>query len=303
MHNYIHEAITQHGLPAHFEATVKQWYRLLAEKIAQRQSANTKTLVLGIQGSQGSGKSTLADFLRLLLAHEYKLNCAILSIDDFYLTRAERHALSESTHPLLMTRGVPGTHDVALAISTIQQLCTLGKNERCTPVRFNKAIDDREAEAQWPSVSGPIDIVILEGWCVGLSAQADHELNTPINVLEQTEDKNGQWRRFVNGQLSGHYSALFELLDCLAVLKAPSFNSVFQWRLLQEQKLEQHWLQLPAAQRVHSKILNPSEIERFISHYQRLTEHGLRTLPTTADWLLPLGDDHQILNLTSKANR
>ena len=64
--------------------------------------------LIGIAGAQGSGKTTLAR------AAAERLGAAHLSLDDVYLTRAERQALAREVHPLFAVRGPPGTHDLAL---------------------------------------------------------------------------------------------------------------------------------------------------------------------------------------------
>lgn len=298
--DFIAAAIAQHALPPDFTDTVTRWYLPLAEKITAQARQLNRPLVLGIQGTQGSGKSTLADFLRLIFEHQYQLSCVSLSIDDFYLTRAERAQLAETAHPLLITRGVPGTHDVQLAIDTIEQLTGARSASDGNPVnlvRFNKAVDDRAPESDWDEVQAPVDIVILEGWCVGLRAEESRALIPPLNDLERIEDRDASWRLHVNNQLAYQYPKLFNMLDRLVVLKAPSFECVYQWRLLQEKKLEDKCRQEGTST---DKILSPAQVSRFISHYQRLTEHGLRTLPLLADWTLPLNADHQICEILEK---
>lgn len=294
--SYLSEAMAIHGLPITFDQTITRWYLPLAQEIADiYHLAAPKTLILGVQGTQGSGKSTLADFLRLIFAHEYQLQCAVLSIDDFYLTRQERQLLAERVHPLLVTRGVPGTHDVALARKTIDTLKTLAKGEAQALVRFNKATDDRAPIPSWPVAQGPINIIILEGWCVGLTAQPTSALANPVNTLEAIEDSDTSWRGYVNQQLAQTYSPLFDQLNKLIVLNAPSFECVYEWRLLQEKKLKE---KTPAEQQ--SKILSPDQVKRFISHYQRLTEHAIKTLPLQADWTFFLNADHNIYKREKK---
>ena len=70
-----------------------------------------KPLIIGLAGGQGTGKTTITSILSLILVKYFKLKVFKVSIDDFYKTRNERKKLSKSTHPLLMIRGVPGTHD------------------------------------------------------------------------------------------------------------------------------------------------------------------------------------------------
>ena len=74
--------------------------------------------VYAIAGLQGCGKSTLATQVAAL-ARERDLRVATLSIDDVYLGRRERQRLARNVHPLLVTRGPPGTHDLALACETL----------------------------------------------------------------------------------------------------------------------------------------------------------------------------------------
>ena len=45
-----------------------------------------------------------------------------VSIDDFYKTRKDRKLLSKNKHSLLMTRGVPGTHDIDLMLSFFKKV-------------------------------------------------------------------------------------------------------------------------------------------------------------------------------------
>ena len=112
-HQQIESFISEHRLPDTFLKLIDDHYSPLAEWVVARRQPG-KTLFLGINGAQGTGKSTLADYLRLALEIEYDWHVAVLSIDDFYLTKAERTQLAEDVHPLLVTRGVPGTHDIQM---------------------------------------------------------------------------------------------------------------------------------------------------------------------------------------------
>jgi len=236
---------------------------------------------VGLCGAQGSGKSTLAAALAALLGAR-GLKVAALSLDDFYLTRAERQTLAKVVHPLLATRGVPGTHDVALALRTFERLASAG----VTPLpSFDKAIDDRRPDAQWPRLDGPADVVLFEGWCVGARPQPEAMLQAPINALERDEDANGTWRRYVNAALEGPYRPLFEGFDRLLLLQAPSFEVVFEWRREQEQKLARR---LEASGGDGRALMNEAQLARFIAHYERLTRHILAEMPSRADVLFAL---------------
>ncbi len=265
------------GLPEALLAHRTSLYQPLADWVI----ANRLTLV-GIQGTQGSGKSTLAQVLKWHL-EQGGLTVEVLSIDDLYLSRADRHSLAQSTHPLLAARGVPGTHDVVLGREIFSWVRS-GSGSRALP-RFDKAQDDRASRADWHHCETPPDVLLFEGWCVGLTAQPDAELAEPVNRLEAQEDSGGNWRHYVNDQLQQFYEPWFSQLDALIVLQAPGFEQVFAWRKKQEEALR--------ARKQGQGVMDEVALRRFISHYERLTRHALATLPDRADVLIPLGTDQQ----------
>lgn len=265
--------LAQASLPAELVDYRAGLYQPLADWLLQR-----RPTILGIQGTQGSGKSTLAEVLKWHL-EQHGLSVAILSIDDLYLPLAERQRLAAQRHPLLATRGVPGTHDLALG-EAILHWVRRGVGPKALP-RFDKSRDDRHNQADWPVLAEPPDMLIFEGWCVAMTAQPEAELQEPINALEREEDPSGDWRRYVNHQLAGPYQQLFASLDALIVLKAPGFEQVFDWRRRQEEALRG---------RGGSGVMNDEQLRRFIQHYERLTRHGLATLGDHADVVVPLDD-------------
>jgi D-glycerate 3-kinase len=280
--------IARENLPASYAKTVEQWFLPLAQTVLQRVSVSHKTLVVGVSGSQGSGKTTLASLLVLLLRELMGLRAINLSIDDFYHTHAQRQHLGRTVHPLLATRGVPGTHDVELAINTINALTSEG--EVAIP-RFNKAIDDRAPPAEWPRILAPLDVVVLEGWCLSIPAQAESQLLLPINALETQEDCDGRWRSFVNQQIQQDYAAWYGMVDFLVMLKAPHFDKVYEWRQTQEDKLKAA-VEMGAGN--GSRLMDREQLQRFIQHYERLTRHGLEALPAIADVVFELTGEQMI---------
>jgi D-glycerate 3-kinase len=250
-----------------------------------------RPLVLGVNGAQGSGKSTLCEFLTLILAHGYGLRAVGFSLDDLYRTRAERERLARQIHPLLITRGVPGTHDVELGCRLLDALRSAGPGADVALPSFDKAVDDRRPRAEWPTIEGPVDVVIFEGWCVGCKPQADEDLVVPINALEAEEDPDGSWRRYVNDQIKGHYANLFARIDRLLMLCVPSMNSVFEWRSLQERKLAAS-LRLEGGPDQY-RLMDDSALRRFIMHYERITRHALAEMPARADITLFLDEAHR----------
>jgi D-glycerate 3-kinase len=273
-------------LPATYIETVEQWFLPLAEQILRKASTNHQALLVGVSGCQGSGKSTLASLLVVLLKEMMGLNAINMSIDDFYLTHADRQMLARTVHPLLATRGVPGTHDVELALQTIAKLRERGS---VAIPRFNKAIDDRAPQAEWPLILAPVDVIVLEGWCLSVPAQPENALAQPINTLEAQEDPEGLWRRHVNSQIETVYSRLYNMIDFLIMLKAPDFAKVFEWRQNQEDKLAARQSSASG-----SRIMSPQQLHRFIQHYERITRHGLQTLPEKADVVFELTDEQTI---------
>lgn len=277
--------IAEEHLPPGYEETVARWFMPLVEDILRKTAVSHEPLVVGISGCQGSGKSTLAGLLVILLRESMGLKSINLSLDDFYLTHAQRQSLSRQVHPLLATRGVPGTHDVDLAVETIQRL---KRGEDVAIPRFNKAVDDREDESRWPRMQSPVDVIILEGWCLSIPAQNEAELEQAVNELEAGEDAEGHWRRYVNRRIAEHYHRLYDLIDYLVMLKAPSFEKVYQWRQTQEDKLARK----QGGEK--NKIMSPEQLRRFIQHYERLTRHGLSHLPEKADVVFQLTDRQTI---------
>ena len=265
-------------------------YRELAVWMT-RQAATRRCPVIGINGAQGSGKSTAAAFIAAELASAHGLKAAVLSLDDFYLPRAARLQQAAAVHPLFATRGVPGSHEVPLGIAILKALRNLGAGESLALPRFSKADDDRLPPAQWPRVDGPIDLILFEGWCVGVPPQPAAALIEPVNALERDDDADCRWRHAVNAALAGTYAEWFAVLDALVFLQVPDITCVHRWRWQQE---------LDTARRAGGAaagLQSEAQLARFIQHYERLTRHALRVLPAQADVLLALGDDHVVQHM------
>jgi len=285
--------IETHKLPEGFKELVKDCYQPLTDRIYTQFKAHDKTYFVGVNGCQGSGKSTLSAYIADYLTSTYNLNVVVMSLDDFYLPQEKRNQLAIDVHPMLEKRGVPGTHDTTLLEHVISAL-TSNDLPISIPV-FNKASDNPHPKENWTVIDKAVDVVILEGWCWGVSAQEEHELVTPINSLEKQQDADIVWRRYVNQQLIEHYQPLYERFDYWVALQAPSFSNVYRWRLEQEHKLAKK-LESSGNKGDLSGLMSATQILDFIQYFQRLTEHGIKTLPDFAHTTFFLDVNRQIEN-------
>lgn len=254
-----------HAYPAGFEES------LVSAALDAALSLPRDTPVFAIAGLQGSGKSTLAAQVAAL-AEVRGHRVAALSIDDFYLRKDQRQRLARDVHPLLAARGPPGTHDLGLALETLEALRT-GRPTRLP--RFDKLADDREPSARWPAMQQRCDFVLLEGWFLKTPPQDADELVAPINTLERDEDPDAGWRNWCNTALANEYPALWETIDALWFLRGPDFDVVPDWRWQQEQSLQ--------ASEPGRKAMSRPEVERFVQLFERVSQQALRALPAIAE--------------------
>ncbi|WP_372738920.1 hypothetical protein [Neptunomonas sp.] len=280
------------GLKEMFESL----YVPLGAWLLCRKRQQSGPLVIGINGAQGAGKSTLFNLIEVILSEGFGQKVVGFSLDDIYKTRHERERLAEIVHPLLRTRGVPGTHDVQLGIDIIKSLKAGDPNRPTKIPVFDKSIDDRCPTSVWQEWVGPADVIVFEGWCVGALPESNETLNVPVNTLERVEDANGDWRRYVNRQLEEKYQELFSMIDSLVMLKVPNMEAVYSWRSLQEKKLAERMKYIFDTQQPadHLRIMNEDEIVHFIQHYERLTRAMLEEMPDRADVTLFLNENHKI---------
>jgi D-glycerate 3-kinase len=281
-------------LPDSYLDTARHCFDPLAALLSRR-AAPGSTLRVALNGSQGSGKSTLCDYLCAALAARHGRTAIALSLDDFYLTRVERLALAETVHPLCATRGVPGTHDVNLLRATLGALASA--SEAPVPIpRFDKSRDDRAPDDSWPTITAPVDVVLLEGWCLGAHSEEPAVLAAPLNDLEREEDPQQRWRGYSNAQLRDHYEALYAEFDLWVMLAAPGFEQVLRWRTEQEEKLRQ------AVAGQGGGLMDAAGLQRFVAHFERYTRQCLRDLPPRADVLLQLDEDRHIIGTRGLEN-
>ena len=263
---------------------LNKFYLPLSEWIYSVYNKDHKTKLIGLSGGQGAGKSTITGILNLILKKKYGLNLCVFSIDDFYKTKIERIKMSKKIHPLFLTRGVPGTHDLSLINNTIKKLKRKNFKTVLIP-RFDKSKDDRLIKSKWKKVKIKPDIIIFEGWCVGTTHQNNFELKKPLNFVERKYDKNLKWRKIVNNLLKKRYRSLFSKIDKLVYLKVPHFNYIIKWRWKQEQKMKL----TSKSKKTMSKI----QVKEFIMFYERLTKHMMKNYSKISDLTIFLDKNHR----------
>ena len=265
---------------------LKKIYIPISFWIENKYKKKGETLILGFSGGQGSGKTTVTGILKIILKKFFKRRIHVSSIDNFYKTLEDRNKISNKIHPLLKTRGVPGTHDINL-VKIFFNIIRKKKFKKIKLPKFEKAMDNRLEKKYWYNIKQKPEIVILEGWCVGAKPQSNTLIKRPINILEKYEDKDLKWRKYVNEKLKKEYKKLFVMIDHLIFMKIPNFKVVFKWRLLQEKKLKKKSYS-------NKKIMSYNEIKRFIMFYERITLQMMKDLSKSASVVMSLKKNHEI---------
>lgn len=267
--------LSQSGIPS------EHWpqYQRAVTALLQQLSLRPELRLIAISGAQGCGKSTLAAILVNALQ---QLGCrvAAVSLDDYYFAKQQRQQLAQQVHPWLAQRGVPGTHDIARAIRDAEAVST---GQPVSLPCFSKALDD--VLPQRPLQQ--LDLLIVEGWCLGCPPQPASQLQRAVNPQEQQLDADGRWRYYVNQQLAGPYQRYFQFIQYLLYLQAPDWQAVCRWRQRQEEKLWQ----------VQGQGMTTTELAHFMASFQRLTEYGWQQLPQLADVCWQLDQQQRILSI------
>lgn len=219
-----------------------------------------RPLLLMLSGAQGIGKTTA---LKDIAGADESI--CVLGLDDFYLTLAERERLARQVHPLFVTRGPPGTHDLPLLQSTIDRLLTADAHDETPLPLFSKKQDDRLPEQDWPVWTGQPRVILLEGWMLGALPDDDAPFAPPCNSVE-AEDPDGIWRGFQETYLRAAYSRLWDRADAFCHIKAPDFGAILDWR--RQQELENQGISELSAEQ-------EAWLTRFIQHYERITRRML----------------------------
>ena len=270
------------------EGQLRNFYLPICKKINSEYVKRKKTKIIGLSGGQGTGKSTISQIIKIILKEGFNLETVIFSIDDFYKTRKDRKIMAKKISPLFLTRGVPGTHDSKMLFKCIRNLKKNRFKKMMVP-KFDKSKDDRSPKSKWLAVKKKPNIVIFEGWCVGVTSQKEKDLVIPINKLEKQKDEKRIWRQTVNKELKNKYKKIFNLIDKLIFLKVPSFKYVYKWRLLQEKKLR--------TKSRGNKTMSNEQVKNFIMYYERLTKNMLKILPKKANTVISIDESHRLKSI------
>lgn len=194
--------------------------------LRESERASRRPLMIGLCAPQGAGKTTFVRALVRLLDAVGRRTVA-LSIDDFYLTHDEQLRVAEA-HPgnrYLEHRGAPGTHDIGLGEVTLEGLRRLGQGDSMRLPAYDKTAfggrGDRAPVSSWPEVRGPLDVVLLEGWCLAFRAVPGAALSDPALLpVNAALAEYGRWQR---------------QLDALMSFRARSLEQIVAWRVEAEE--------------------------------------------------------------------
>src|SRR5262249_22309963 len=133
--------------------------------------------------------------------------------------------------------------------------------------RFDRLRDRRLPPSRWRRVDRRPDLVILEGWLVGVPPLSPKRLLRAPNALERREDADARWRHGVNAALGGKYARAWRRLDLLVALLAPDLDAMRRWRRAAERAM--------ARGRPGARAMTRAELTRFLEHYERWAAHAL----------------------------
>ncbi|MTJ13086.1 glycerate kinase [Anabaena sp. UHCC 0187] len=262
------------------------WLPLGIQIAAQRQQLG-KPFIQGILGSQGTGKTTMSRILVLILQH-LGYRTLSLSLDDFYKTYSDRLTLMQQDSRLVW-RGPPGTHDIHLALSLLDQI-----HQSKSPVivpRFDKSAHGGAGDRTTSEfITNNVDIVLFEGWFVGVKPiNPTAFLTAPSPILTDADRK---FASDMNHQLKS-YLPLWEKLDSLIVLYPTDYRYSLAWRKQAEK-------QMIAAGKSGMTDL---EIEEFVNYFWRALHPELFINPlvksSAVDLVIEIHADHSLGEIRS----
>ncbi|MFH7027873.1 MAG: glycerate kinase [Heteroscytonema crispum UTEX LB 1556] len=251
----------------------------LGIKLASHRQKLGRPLIQGILGGQGTGKTTMCGVLTLIL-QQLGYRALSLSLDDLYKTYSDRLILQQQD-PRLIWRGPPGTHDIDLGLTVLDKIRQL--NNPVAVPRFDKSAYQGAGDRANPDIVEGIDIVLFEGWFVGVRPIDIAAFGTPPPPIITESDK--KFARDMNHQL-GDYLPLWERLDSLIVLHPSDYRYSLEWRKQAERQM------IATGKSGMSEI----EIEQFVYYFWRSLHPQLFIEPliksTAVDLVIEINSDH-----------
>uniref|UniRef100_A0ACD5H1B9 Uncharacterized protein n=1 Tax=Desertifilum tharense IPPAS B-1220 TaxID=1781255 RepID=A0ACD5H1B9_9CYAN len=205
--------------PQYLAESLWHFWLPLALQVVGDRTSQQRPLIQGILGSQGTGKSTLAAILQLILA-ELGYSSLSLSLDDLYKTYRDRQHLQQQD-PRWRWREPPGTHDVELGIAVLDAL-RQGETEVEVP-RFDKSAYGGAGDRAQPQRVSPVDIVLFEGWFVGVRAIDPAAFESPLPYRYGKRSRLCPRHQRQTRRLSPPVAALRSPVDLLPKRLSPVF--------------------------------------------------------------------------------
>ncbi|MBK1986719.1 glycerate kinase [Sphaerospermopsis aphanizomenoides BCCUSP55] len=251
----------------------------LSVKIASSRQKLGRPFIQGILGGQGTGKTTMCRILSLIL--QQLGYCTVsLSLDDLYKTYSDRLALTQQD-PRLIWRGPPGTHDIDLGLILLDQIRQ--GNSPVTVPRFDKSAYSGAGDRTTPEIVNKVDIVLFEGWFVGVRPIDPQAFATAPPPIITDDDR--AFARDMNHQLQA-YLPLWSRLDSLIALDPRDYRCSLEWRKQAEQKM------IAAGK----SGMSDAEIEAFVNYFWRALHPELFIQPLltspTIDFVVEVDTDH-----------
>ena len=237
-----------------------------------------------VAGSQGSGKSSLSKLIKLYLEKFYNKSVVIISMDDFYLSKKQRTQLSKNIHPLFLTRGAPGTHDLELLNKKILQIFDK-KFPVYLPI-FDKVTDTRKRSYR-KVLKG--DVIIFEGWCAGAQPVNQNYLQKNFNNLEKYKDKNFIWRNSYNKYLN-EYQKIFSQFNYFIYFQFNQWSHVLDWKYKQELELRDK----------KKDLALKKYLKEFIQYYEKVSKWMHLKVPKYCNILIKLNAHQKIKSIKLK---
>ncbi|PSB43726.1 glycerate kinase [filamentous cyanobacterium Phorm 6] len=249
------------------------WLPLAIQLSTEKQSLN-RTLIQGILGGQGTGKTTLCQVLKVILG-KMGYSTVSISLDDLYKTYADRQKLQKAD-PRLIWRGPPGTHDIDLGIAVLDKLRGSQTSELAavdnlksdfpkTDIiknieipRFDKSAWGGAGDRTQPEIICGADIVLFEGWFVGMNPITDATLNEFLATapFPISTEADCQFARDMNAKLHD-YLPLWNRLDRLMVLYPRDYRVSQVWRNQAEREMMAQG----------KSGMSEAEINRFVEYF------------------------------------